>query len=181
MRSTGTPAATSRIIGIGGDWEIRQMTDGTVIADLCGDGSTMISTTTPLTESGQWYHVAATFDSSNNTYAIYVNGVLELSGTNGSNMVQQPAAVLSFGTRTGSTEYWQGALRDFRVYNRRLCPTEIADLGQRGRNLEARPNIGHGRYRFVSVGKQRNVCEWRDAEPDRSKAGVVAAQFDGTQ
>jgi hypothetical protein len=43
-------------------------------------------------------------------------------------MSQQAAAVLSFGTRTGSTEYWQGALRDIRVYSRRLCPTEIAEL-----------------------------------------------------
>src|SRR5262249_38508295 len=25
-------------------------------------------------------------------------------------------------------EYWQGALRDFRVYSRRLCPSDIADL-----------------------------------------------------
>ena len=43
-------------------------------------------------------------------------------------MVQQPADILSFGTRTGSTEYWNGALRDVRVYSRKLCPTEIAAL-----------------------------------------------------
>jgi hypothetical protein len=43
-------------------------------------------------------------------------------------MVQQSANILSFGTRTGSTEYWSGALRDVRIYNRKLCPTEIAAL-----------------------------------------------------
>ena len=43
-------------------------------------------------------------------------------------MSQQAAAVLSFGTRTGSTEYWSGALRDVRVYTRKLCPAEIAEL-----------------------------------------------------
>jgi hypothetical protein len=128
MRSTGAPAATARIMGLGGDWEIRQLTDGTVVSDLCGDGNTSIATTTPLTEVGTWYHFAATFDSSNDTYAIYVNGQLERSGTNSSPMTQQAAAILSFGTRTGTSEYWSGALRDVRVYDRKLCPTEIDEL-----------------------------------------------------
>jgi hypothetical protein len=128
MRSTGAPAGTARIMGLGGDWELRQQTDGTVITDLCGDGGSTICTVTPLTTVGRWYHVAFTFDSANDSYAIYVDGVLERSGTNSVNMLQQAAAVLSFGTRTGSTEYWSGALRDVRIYNRKLCPTEIAAL-----------------------------------------------------
>ena len=74
---------------MGGDWEIRQQVDGTVVTDLCGDGATTICTVTPLTEVGRWYHVAFTFDSSNDTYAIYVDGQLEASGTNPVNMVQQ--------------------------------------------------------------------------------------------
>jgi hypothetical protein len=128
LRSTGAPAATARILGLGGDWEVRQQTNGTVVSDLCGDGATTICTVTPLTEVGRWYHFAATFDSSNDTYALYVDGRLERTGTNPNNMVQQAAAILSFGTRTGSTEYWSGALRDVRVYNRKLCPTEIYEL-----------------------------------------------------
>jgi hypothetical protein len=35
---------------------------------------------------------------------------------------------LSFGARTGNTEYWPGALRDVRVYNRRLWAYEIAEF-----------------------------------------------------
>jgi hypothetical protein len=128
LRSTGAPAGVARIMGLGGDWEIRQQVDGTVVTDLCGDGATTICTTTPLTEVGRWYHVAFTFDSSNDTYAIYVDGQLEGSGTNSVNLVQQAAAVLTFGNRTGATECWSGALRDVRVYNRKLCPSEIQDL-----------------------------------------------------
>lgn len=128
LRSTGAPAGTARILGLGGDWEIRQGTDGRLISDLCGDGSTTIGTTTALTEVGHWYHVAINFDSADDTYAIYVDGQLEKSGTNPSAMSQQAAAVLSFGTRTGSTEYWSGALRDMRIYNRKLFPYEIAQL-----------------------------------------------------
>lgn len=128
MRSTGAPAGVARIMGVGGDWEIRQQPDGTVVSDLCGDGATTISTLSPLIEVGRWYHFAATFDSSNDSYAIYVDGQLERSGTNSNNMVQQAADILSFGTRTGSNEYWSGALRDVRVYSRKLCPTEVREL-----------------------------------------------------
>ena len=128
MRSTGAPAGIGRILGVGADWEIRQGSDGIVISDLSGDGDTTVGTVTPLTEVGRWYHFAATFDSSNKSYAIYVDGQLEKSGTNANAMSQQPADKLSFGARTGSTEYWSGALRDVRVYNRKLCPIEIEEL-----------------------------------------------------
>jgi hypothetical protein len=128
MRSTGAPPGTRRILGCGADWEVRQNSDGTVISDLCGDGSTWLGSVIPLTEVGRWYHWAATFDSSNEAYAIYVDGQLMMSGTNPVAMNQQPSGILSFGTRTGSTEYWNGAIRDVRVYNRKLCPAEIAAL-----------------------------------------------------
>lgn len=125
------PAASTalrRVCGIGGDWEIRQLPDGRLIFDLCGDGATIVGTIDPLDEAGRWYHVAATFNSANDTYSVYVDGELNASGVNSVNMVAQPAGVLSFGTRTGSTEYWPGALRDFRVYNRQLKAWEIAEL-----------------------------------------------------
>ena len=149
MRSSGAPAGTARIMGLGGDWEIRQINDGRVISDLCGDGGTTIGSTTPLTGIGQWYHFAATFDSSNETYAIYVDGKLETSGTNSVAMNQQAAAVLSFGTRTGSAEYWQGALRDVRVYSRRLHAAEIAELLWSGRSLENGRNQRPDRGRLI--------------------------------
>ena len=128
MQSNGNPPALGRIFGLGGDWEARQMPDGTVAFDLCGEGNGNFVTTVPLNEVGRWYHVAATFDATTDAYAIYIDGQLDKSGTNSNGMTQQAAAILSFGTRTGSTQYWYGALRDFRVYTRRLCPTEIAEL-----------------------------------------------------
>ncbi len=128
MRSTGTPSATARILGCGGDWEIRQDADGLVVSDLSGDGSTNIGTVTPLTQVGRWYHFVATFDTATKAYAIYVDGQLERSGVNPASYAKQPAGILSFGTRTGTPDYWNGALRDVRVYNRMLCPTEVATL-----------------------------------------------------
>jgi Concanavalin A-like lectin/glucanases superfamily len=128
MRSNGNPPALGRIFGVGGDWEARQMPNGVVVFDLCGEGGGNLETTLPLNVAGRWYHLAATFDSTDDSYAIYIDGQLHKAGTNSNAMIQRPAAILSFGRRTGSTEYWQGAMRDFRVYNRRLCPSEIAEL-----------------------------------------------------
>ncbi len=120
---------TRRIFGNGGDWEVRQNPDDTVVFDLCADAATnLVSTNVPLNEVGRWYHVAITFDSDDNSFAIYSDGVLHRTGTNPNDMKKQPAAVLSFGTRTGASECWPGSLRDFRIYNRKLSAAEIGDL-----------------------------------------------------
>jgi hypothetical protein len=128
MRSNGAPPVRQRILGLGGDWEIRHEADGTLAFDLCADAGTDFITTTPLNQVNRWYHVAATFDSTTKAYAVYVDGLLQKAGTHTNTMSQQAAAVLSFGVRTGTAEYWQGALRDVRIYSRPLCPVEIAQL-----------------------------------------------------
>ena len=128
MKPAGSPVGTARLLGLGGDWEVRQLADGKLNFDICGEAGTSAVSTVPLNVAGQWYHVVETFNSADDTFAIYIDGKLDKTGTNSNAMVQQAAAVLSFGTRTGSTEYWQGGLRDFRVYNRRLNLPEIAQL-----------------------------------------------------
>jgi hypothetical protein len=128
MRSNGTPLVRQRLLGLGGEWEIRHEADGNLNFDLCGEAGTDFVTTSPLNQANRWYHVAATFDAATEAYAVYVDGLLQKNGTNTNAMAKQAAAVLSFGVRTGTSEYWQGALRDVRIYNRRLCPTEIAAL-----------------------------------------------------
>ena len=57
----------------------------------------------PESGAGTWYHIAAVFDDTNDKYAVYVNGTETSSGTQ--SFTPQSAAALSFGTRTGSTEY----------------------------------------------------------------------------
>jgi hypothetical protein len=180
MKSSGAPVATKLIMGLGGDWEVRQNADGRVISDLCGDGGTAIGTTTALSEVNRWYHFAATFDSANDSYAIYVDGQLELSGTNANNMTQQAAAVLSFGTRTGSTEYWQGALRDVRVYNRRLCPTEIAGLAGFVGNWKLDQTLGTTATDSSPMGSNGTYINGVTLGGAGPKSGETAAQFDGS-
>lgn len=129
MRSNGTPAATIRPMGLGDNWEVRQSTSGTLVFDIgaTGDSGGFYSIATP-TSSNTWYHVVATYDMADNTYAVYVNGVLDKSGTSTADLVTQSAAQLSFGTRTGAAEHFPGALDDIRVYNRKLSAWEVSEL-----------------------------------------------------
>ena len=78
-------------------------------------GSEQFTTQGPVCTSGQWYHITAVFNDIDNTYKVYVDGQLRTSGTSPVDLLPQPAAILSFGTRTGAAEYWSGALRDVRI------------------------------------------------------------------
>jgi hypothetical protein len=72
MRSSGSPSGTERLFGVGGDWEVRQNSDGILAFDLCGEAGTSFITTIPLAEAGRWYHVAATFDSASDNFSVYI-------------------------------------------------------------------------------------------------------------
>jgi hypothetical protein len=129
FRSNGTPASTQRQLGLADNWEIRQEPDGLLRFDLgaSGDigGFQAVSTTM---KSASWYHVAALYDMADDSYAIYINGTLDKSGVSTANLAAQSGALLSFGTRTGSTQRLAGSLDDVRVYNRKLSPWEIYQI-----------------------------------------------------
>jgi concanavalin A-like lectin/glucanase superfamily protein len=131
MRGAGMPAGTARLMGLGGDWEIRQLPNGTLSFDLGASpytGNEPFSTLDPVATAGKWYHIAAVFNDVDNSYSVYINGQLRTSGISPVDLVPQVSGILSFGTRTGTSEYWPGALRDVRVYNRGLAAGEIAQL-----------------------------------------------------
>ena len=146
MKSSGSPSQTARLFGVGDNWEARQNTDGTLSFDICGDATPDVVTTTPLNEVGRWYHVVETFKASDESYAIYIDGQLNKSGTNSNAMSTQAADILSFGTRTGSTQYWQGALRDrphpthFTVAEAHLRPRLLAPAA-RGHLSMVKPSL----------------------------------------
>lgn len=129
FRSAGTPASRQRPWGVGSDYEMWQDPDGLISCDVSTDGfQGGFITDTPLDKEDRWYHLVAEYDSDDDSYAIYIDGELHKSGISTWAMVKQAANTLTFGTRTGNTEYWQGAMRDFRVYNRPLLSYEIAEL-----------------------------------------------------
>lgn len=79
-------------------------------------------------QTGQWYHLAAVFDDSGNTFKIYLNGVLKNSGNQTETTAPAPNGLTLLLGRTSSGEYWSGALDEVRVFNRALSSAEIQTL-----------------------------------------------------
>ncbi len=127
FQSANPSAAHQRLWGVGGDYEMRQDVDGVIYCDVTSNSSDGGFYTDPLV-GAKWYHFVAVYDTEDDTYAIYIDGQLHKSGVSTSDMTAQAANQLTFGTRTGSAEYWQGSMRDFRIYNRKILNSEILEL-----------------------------------------------------
>lgn len=175
MRRTTAATGNERLFGLGGDWEVRTDSTGVVVFDLSGSGGGAFQTAAPLSLLNRWYHVVAIYNSSTDTYSVYVNGEFNTFGTLA--LTDQSAAVLSFGTRTGSTERYNGALDDLRIYNYELSATEIAELYgltghwafDEGSGSTAADSTAYGNDATLSGATWISDC-----------AGNVALQFDGT-
>jgi hypothetical protein len=127
FRSGGTPAARQRIWGNGADFEMWQDPDGYVSCDVSTDGfQSGCITTVKMDTLDKWYHMVCQWDADTEAYSIYIDGELHKSGTSSWGTVNQPAGIMTFGTRTGTSDYFKGAIRDFRVYNRPMFASEIA-------------------------------------------------------
>jgi hypothetical protein len=125
FRSNGPPAVRQRHFGLSTNFETWQDPDGRLSFDICTDGfQGGFITTTPLYTSGRWYHVTGVYDSADESYQIYLNGELHKSGISTWAINSETGNQLSFGTRTGTTDRFAGALDDIRVYNRKLSPWE---------------------------------------------------------
>lgn len=129
FRSDGAPTARQRLWGVNTDFEMWQDPDGLVSCDICTDGyQGGCITTTPMHTAGRWYHLAVVYDCDDDTYAIYLNGQPHKSGVSTWGTSPQAATNLSFGTRTGMTDFFRGALDDFRIYSRKLSAPDIYEL-----------------------------------------------------
>src|SRR5690606_37999121 len=128
FRSAGPVAAPQRLWGIGPDFEMWLAPDGLLYCDVATDGyQGGLVIETPLDTENRWYHVVAQYNSETEAYSIYLDGELYKEGTSAQDIVKQPAGKLTFGTSTSTADYFKGALRDFRVYDRRMTPAEIAE------------------------------------------------------
>jgi hypothetical protein len=183
FRSDGAPASRQRLWGLGPDFEMWQDPDGLVSCDVATDGfQGGCITATPLLTPGRWYHLAVVFDSDDDTYSIYLNGALHKSGVSSWGTSPQAAGRLSFGTRTGSTERFDGALDEFRIFNRKLSAAEVSELfGMVGwykldetSGLIAADSTGLGNDGAFAGAPTLNV------PANGSPAQGAAAAFDGT-
>jgi fibronectin type 3 domain-containing protein len=100
---------------------------GRIQSQFFAGGSQDVQSTSQISP-GQWYHIAAAYDFANtNTLEIFINGVREASNSFADDDPGGPFT-LSFGTRTGRTEYYQGTLDNVRLYGRVLSEAEVAQV-----------------------------------------------------
>jgi hypothetical protein len=117
-----------RIMGGNDAYEL-VLEGGEIHSQFFAGGSQDVESTSELTP-GQWYHIAAAYDfTTTHSLEIFVNGVHESTSTFANDDPGGPF-ILSFGTRTGRTEYYQGTLDNVRLYGRVLSEAEVAQVMQ---------------------------------------------------
>jgi hypothetical protein len=103
-----------------------------------------MATTATSYADGAWHHAVAVVDRTANTVKIYVDGVAQqlvaaapyCGSATGSTLSisgcglldATTASPLTFGSYNGTTEFFQGALDDIRVYQKALSAAEVAAL-----------------------------------------------------
>lgn len=85
---------------------------------------------TSSVSTGQWVHVAVTRTKASGQMKLYVNGVLEATGTGSTDVLNANAALSLGGNPAGAANSYQGDLDQIRIYGRVLGATEITDLKQ---------------------------------------------------
>ncbi|MFZ2146192.1 MAG: LamG domain-containing protein [Sedimentisphaerales bacterium] len=81
-------------------------------------------TSTTVLQAGEWYHFAVTVDTFADRVAnLYVNGVLENTGTGGSGTPY--LGPLNFGAWTNNQRFYHGLMDDIRIYDHVLSEAEV--------------------------------------------------------
>ena len=80
-----------------------------------GSPDVTIQSTTSI-NTGNWVHVAATWDGSTGAMKLYINGVLEASGTGGTGLRSAPSNIRIGSILTG-INYFSGTIDELRIWN----------------------------------------------------------------
>jgi len=110
-------------------WDLRPKSDGAIQFTL-GGGNQLVSNTTLST--GEWHHVAATYDGS--TIIIYIDGVDDASTQNSGGILTNTDYVsIGAGYDIGDgNRHFNGDIDDPRIYSRALTSTEVSNIYQTG-------------------------------------------------
>ena len=99
---------------------------GTKFAFGTGNPDTTITSATSIND-GNWHYCVATREQASGTLKVYVDGVMEATGTGGTQSLTA-ASSLRFGSVQTGQGFLQGSLDEVRVFNRALGHLEIAAL-----------------------------------------------------
>ena len=113
----------------GGD-VIYQALDGHLANQARSSGTVNAQTTGSLVADNKWHHVAYVYDqTAGGSISFYIDGALDTTKANSQPWAWSPGEELEIGLSHDS--YWSGYsgfLDEFRIYNRVLTPSEIAQL-----------------------------------------------------
>jgi hypothetical protein len=77
--------------------------------------------------TGNWVHIAATRQQSNGQIKLYVNGILQATGTGSTNLLNTPSRILIGLMQTSANGYFNGAITKLRLWNSVRTVTEITN------------------------------------------------------
>jgi NAD dependent epimerase/dehydratase family enzyme len=92
----------------------------------------------------QWNHVALTFDGSANEVKMYINGILEVTGTPKAGFDRARELFIGAMGNGGNWNTWPGEIDDVRLFNYLLSDTEISSVfgsSSAGSTVESRSNF----------------------------------------
>jgi uncharacterized repeat protein (TIGR03806 family) len=142
---------------------------------FAGNPDVTVSGSTPI-NTGNWTHIAVTRSGTNGSIKLYVNGVVDGTGTGGAALLTSNPAI-HIGGNTLDNRYFQGQMDDVRIYSRALSDAEVASLVSvvpspvawyrlEGDSLDSSGNLNHGTPFNLAYGS--------------SRVGAYAAQLNGT-
>lgn len=106
---------------------IETKTAGTVSFSPSNGGGLLDSVTQLQTD--QWYHVAVTFDGT--TARLYIDGQEDVTSSTGSFVIADASgadyAAIGGGPQAGASQHFNGDVAEFRVWDKALTATEVAD------------------------------------------------------
>lgn len=136
--------------------------------------STLLSTSS--VNDGNWHHVVATRNNISGALQIYLDGVLNASGT-GVAGARSALVTMHLGSVSGTTGFYNGSLDEVRLYNTVLGQTEISRLASVGTSAVANYKFDGNAQDSSSHGNHGNPVNVTYVP---GKVGTSAAQFNGT-
>lgn len=104
----------------------------------------------------KWTHIAVVRNKTTGARRVFVNGVLEVSGTGGTGTLTANP-VIHFGGNTLNGRYFLGMMDEVRAYNRALSDGEVAQLAQAG---------GYESWTLTTMSNTAAALVTPEADPD---------------
>lgn len=134
IKSSDTNVATASVLEITASSGLHGLqfnaTENGEVRYFDGGTSDQLEFTDTSVTNNEWHNIVAVVDAFSDNRQLYMDGVIRDSGTK--TYSNQSASDLYIGSRTDSTDFFQGQIDDVRIYDRALDPIEAERLYNKG-------------------------------------------------